>query len=83
METSIKHDEERSRFDLFADGKEGGLLTYEIYDGVLDIQHTVVKSEFRGKGFGELLLAAAVEYAGKKGLKVKPSCSFARKKLSS
>jgi len=82
METSVKHDEKRCRFDLFADGKEGGFLTYEIYDGCLDIQHTVVKYELRGHGLGDILLDAAVAYAGKKGLKVKPTCSFAVKKLS-
>ncbi|WP_048112730.1 GNAT family N-acetyltransferase [Candidatus Methanoplasma termitum] len=82
METSVKHDEGRGRFDLYADGKKGGYLTYEIYGGSLDIQHTVVEPEFRGKGLGEILLDAAVKYANKKGLKIVPSCSFAAKKLS-
>jgi predicted GNAT family acetyltransferase len=82
MESSVKHDEKRYRFDLFVDGKAGGYLTYEIYDGCLDIQHTVVSRDLRGNNLGDVLLDAAVKYADGKGLKIKPSCSFAAKKLS-
>ena len=83
MESSVKHDEKRCRFDIFVDGKAAGFLTYEIYSGCLDIQHTVVERDHRGKGLGEILLEEAVKYAKEKGLKVKPTCSFAVRKLSS
>jgi len=81
MEKRVEHDENGRRFSLIVDGKEGGYLTYEIYDGCLDIQHTVVKSELRGNKLGEVLLAAAVEYAEGKGLKIIPTCSYAKKLL--
>jgi len=83
MKIAIQHDETGSRFDLFADGKAGGYLTYEISGGSLDIQHTVVNADLRGNGLGEVLLDAAVVYANKNGLKIIPTCSFAKKKLSS
>ena len=81
MDTSVKHDEKGCRFDLTADGKRGGYLTYEVYGGCMDIQHTVVEPELRGKGLGDVLLDAAVKYADEKGLEIKPTCSFAKKKL--
>ena len=82
MEKSIKHDEQGRRFSLIVDGQEGGYLIYELYDGRLDIQHTVVKSELRGNKLGAVLLAAAVEYAEGKGLKIIPTCSYAKKLLA-
>jgi len=81
MEVRVEHDEKDRRFKLFADGRPGGYLTYEIYDGCLDIQHTVVSSELRGNKLGEVLIAAATEFAEGKGLKIVPTCSFAKRLL--
>ena len=81
MDAKVEHNEEGFRFDLMVDGQAGGYLTYEIYDGRLDIQHPVVKAELRGNKLGEVLIAAAAEYAGKKGLSVTPTCSYAKKLL--
>jgi len=82
MDAKVEHDEKGLRFNLIVDGQAGGYLTYEIYDGCLDIQHTVVKAELRGNKLGEVLTAAATEYAGKKGLSIVPTCSYAKKLLS-
>jgi len=81
MEIFVEHDEISRRFDLTADGKAGGYLTYEVCDGSLDIQHTVVCPEMRGRGLGEILVTAAAEYARSKGLVVSASCGYARKIL--
>ena len=83
MDAKVKHDEGCCKFDLIVDGKAGGYLSYEIYDGCLDVQHTVVNAELRGNKLGEVLVAAAEEYAGKKGLKIIPTCSYAKKLLES
>jgi predicted GNAT family acetyltransferase len=82
MKTSMEHKEEEKRFNLIVDGQAGGYLTYDIYDGYLDIQHTVVKPEMRGNGLGEILLDAAAEYAKSKGLRIIPTCSYAKKMLT-
>ena len=73
------HDEEGCVFRLIVDGRPGGYLSYEIYDGCLDIQHTVVNPELRGNKLGEVLLAEATKFAQSKGLSIVPSCSFAKK----
>jgi len=81
METSIEHCEENCRFNLIVDGQARGYLTYEIYDGCLDIQHTVVSTELRGNKLGEVLIAAATEFAEGKGLRIVPTCGYAKKLL--
>ena len=81
METSIEHNEKKCRFDLIVDGQAGGYLTYDVYDGCLDIRHTVVNYELRGNKLGDVLIDAAVKYADEKGLKIVPTCGFARKLL--
>jgi len=79
MDARVEHNEDRSRFDLFVDGRRGGYLTYEINGGCLDIQHTVVSPELRGNKLGEVLVGAATEFAQSKGLSIVPSCSYAKK----
>lgn len=81
METSIEHDEQDCRIVLMVDGQAGGYITYEICDGCLDIQHTVVDKSLRGNGLGQILIAFAKGYADENGLKVKPTCSYAAKLL--
>lgn len=81
METSIEHNEDKCKFVLTVDGQAGGYLTYEIYDGCLDIQHTVVDGSLRGHGLGKILLDCAVDYAKNKDLKIIPTCSYAVKML--
>jgi len=83
MDARVEHDENGLVFRLIVDGRPGGYLSYEIYDGCLDIQHTVVNPELRGNKLGEVLLAAATDYAGSKGLKIYPTCSYAKKLLGS
>jgi len=81
MEARVEHNEGGCKFDLIVDGQAGGYLTYEIYDGCLDIQHTVVNRELRGNKLGEILIAAATEFADRKGLRIVPTCGYAKKLL--
>jgi len=81
MDARVEHDEKGLSFNLIVNGQAGGYLTYEIHDGCLDIQHTVVNAELRGNKLGEVLIAAATEYAERKGLKILPTCSYAKKLL--
>ena len=45
-------------------------------DGNIVVDHTGVESAFGGKGYGGLLLAEAVGYARREGIKIVPVCSF-------
>ena len=52
-------------------------LTYEpVRDNVLDLQHTFVPPELRGRGIAATLCTAAFEYAKSNDKKLVPSCTY-------
>lgn len=66
---------------IFALSPEGALLcevTFPAENGVADIKHTFVDESLRGQGIAGKLLAAAVAQIRKDGLRVRPTCSYAR-----
>jgi len=50
--------------------------------GEITIYHTEVGEKFRGEGIGHDLVAAAVNYAREKGLKIVPKCPYAAKVIN-
>ena len=52
-------------------------VTYEVADGVADINHTFVDDSLRGQGIAGQLIQAAADVLRKQGLKIKTSCSYA------
>ena len=52
------------------------VLTYELVGHALDLTHTVVPEPQRGHGIGEALARAALDYARREHLTVRPSCPF-------
>lgn len=46
--------------------------------GKIIIDHTYVEKELRGEGIGRDLVAAGVEFAREKNLKIIPLCPFAK-----
>lgn len=76
---TISHNAEALRFSAILDGTEVGYLTYTLVDKTMDIEHTVVKPEMRGKGIGSKLVDAACDHAVSSGYTLLTSCSFAAK----
>lgn len=77
MEHTVIHDGKVNRFEVFESGQIA-YLQYEEGGGVLDILHTVVPPQLEGLGIASALTTAAVGYVERKGLKIKPTCSFAK-----
>ena len=78
----IQRDEhgKNGAFFIDQDGEWVAELAYtRSTDGQITITHTEVDDELQGKGVGEDLVKAAVEYARENGLKVKSECKFAKK----
>ena len=77
----IDHDAAGHRFSAkLAEGE--AYLSYEPRpDGALDLRHTVVPEEARGRGTGEALVRAALEHARSSGRRVVPTCPFVRQFL--
>lgn len=75
----LSHEDSGSsgRFVIYDDDIFAGEMTYtRRNDGNIVIDHTGVESAFGGKGYGGLLLAEAVGYARREGIKIVPVCSF-------
>lgn len=79
-EVQIVHVPEQDRWEAVRgegeDARTVGFLSYELRDGVIDMQHTVVDPAMRGHGLGGQLVDAGLQHARTEGLKVRPTCPF-------
>ena len=79
---TVKHNEnnDNGKFYLDNDGKEIGEMTYIIIEkNIMDINHTLIEEEHRGKNLGLELVEAGVKYAREHQLKILPTCPFVHK----
>lgn len=79
---NIQHDEHRSNgaFYIEEDGEWTAEMTYKKSGAdTIIIDHTEVDESLRGKGVGERLVKAGVEYARKNNLKIVAQCPFTAK----
>ena len=58
-----------------------GRCSFTIKDNKWYINHTVVKSEYGGRGIAKQLVRIIVSEARKQGVKIVPICSYAQKML--
>jgi predicted GNAT family acetyltransferase len=80
---SIEHHEGRSgksgAFDLLVAGERLGHLNYSLPDNeTMTIDYVEVDPSLRGRGMGQQLVGAAVDWARVQSRKVVPLCSYAR-----
>lgn len=71
----IIHDEPKQKFYVIVDGLESH-LEYVKMNNVLNLNHTYVPNELRGKGIASKLVKAAITHAQRNNLKIIPSCSY-------
>jgi len=68
----------RGTFDLTIGDTKSGFLSYSLDDNTIVVDYVQVDPSLRGKGLGDRLVAAAVEWARAHKRKVVPICSYAR-----
>jgi len=76
MDIPVNHDEKTQRFSYVKEGHEC-VVDYDKRETIIDIHRTFVHADLRGRGIAEMLLKAISDYAGGKGLRVLPTCSYA------
>lgn len=78
MAVFITH-ERPGALDLMIDNSRRGHLSYSLPDAVtMVVEHVEVDPSLRGKGLGERLVGAAVEWARANRRQIVPMCSYAR-----
>lgn len=75
IETKVRDNRERSRFELEVDGGIA-FADYELKDGVIVFTHTESPQALSGRGVASALIRGALEQVRAKGLKVVSHCSF-------
>lgn len=79
MEIQQINEETKGLFKAVEDNKEAGTMTYSwAGNDKIIIDHTSVNPDFSGKGVGNKMLVAAVEFARNKAIKIIPLCPFAK-----
>lgn len=77
MDLAIRHDPDNRAFTALADGREAGALYYRVLPrGGWDMFHTLVRTEYEGRGVGSALVAAAVRAAAREQQPVAATCWF-------
>jgi len=76
MEYKITHIPEKQRFETVVDAFTG-FVTYEVANGELNIDHTIVPPPIEGRGIAAALVRKAYDYALENGLKCCATCSYA------
>lgn len=78
MDLSVKHDKDAKKYYTIVEGRES-VCEYTSVDGnTLNLWHTYVPPELRGRGIADELVRQALEDLLEKGYKVIPSCWFVR-----
>ncbi|KAA0918673.1 GNAT family N-acetyltransferase [Dietzia sp. ANT_WB102] len=73
----VRRDAAAGRFEILVDEVVAGYTDYsDGTDGVREFPHTVVASEFGGRGLAGKLVGEALQVTKDEGLRVRPSCSF-------
>ena len=73
----VTDNQDRSRFEIYRDGKLAE-LQYRRNGDRLVLIHTEVPIELEGHGIGGTLVTAAIDSAARDGMTVVPLCPFAR-----
>lgn len=77
MNSKVIHDEAARRFEIRTEGYTAH-LSYIIRGKIMDIVHTFVPEQLRGRGIAAALVEAAYEYALEEGYSFQATCPYAR-----
>ena len=73
---TVTRNDERSRYEVDADGEVAGILVYRDGGDVLTMVHTEVGDAWEGQGLGSTLVQGALDDVRERGLRIRPLCPF-------
>ena len=76
MARSVRHDPDRSRYELVLDGTVVGVADYRRRDGTWVFPHTEIAPSHRGQGLGAVLVQGALDDVREAGGQVVPQCWY-------
>ena len=76
MATEVRHNPDRSRYEIFVDGEFVGLVDCIVTGDRALFPHTEIAPRRRGQGLGEQLVRAALDDQRRAGRRVVPQCWF-------
>jgi uncharacterized protein len=78
MDLTVKHDPDAKKYYTIVDGWESVCEYVAAGEKTMNLWHTYVPPELRGRGIADELVRQALEDLLEKGYKVIPSCWFVR-----
>jgi predicted GNAT family acetyltransferase len=81
MTTEVRHEPEKSRYEILGDGRVVGIAEYADRGDVLVFHHTQIDGALRGNGLGAELVKAALDDVRARGRTVVATCWFVAKFL--
>lgn len=77
MTHEVRHEPDRSRYELFVDGELVGVADYRLSRaGVATFPHTEIVGHQRGQGLGAVLVRAALDAERAAGHTIVPTCWY-------
>ena len=76
MQTEVRKNPDRSRYELFVDGELAGIADYHLSGNAVVFPHTEIAGQRRGQGLGAVLVQAALEDVRQAGRTVVPRCWY-------
>jgi uncharacterized protein len=75
MSIPVEHDAAAGRFEAEVEGQRC-VADYRLSGTVMTMTHTFVPQPLEGRGIAAALVAEALAYARREGLRVRPACSY-------
>ena len=78
MDATVRNAQERSRYELVADGEVVAIADYADHGDVVVLPHTEVVRHLRDQGLGAKLVQGALDDLRARGKRIVPACWYVR-----
>lgn len=78
VDFEVQRDDTRGRYHAVIDGHEAQIRFAPAGERTLDLQHTEVARELRGRGVADVLVRHALEDVRARGERIIPTCPFVK-----